>query len=78
MRIEEIKQEIDRLLLSEKLLLVEDLWDSIAKSNSELPFPDWQKKELEKRYAEYKAGKQSLHDWEDVHEGLRNKYSSNT
>jgi len=74
MRPEEIKQEIDNLNLAEKLLLIEDVWDSIAQSNSELPMPDWQKLELDKRYKEYKEGKQTLHDWKSVHEEIRDKY----
>ena len=72
---EQIKGEISRLGLSEKLLLVEDIWDSIAASNSEIPMPMWQKKELDKRYEEYKEGKLELHDWEDIHKGLRDKYT---
>ena len=74
MRPEQIKDEVGRLGLSEKLLLVEDIWDSIAASNSEIPMPMWQKKELDRRYTEYKEGKTELNDWEDVHEGLRKKY----
>ena len=35
----EIKQEISKLNLAEKSLLVEDVCDSIAQSNSELPMP---------------------------------------
>ncbi|GJQ60151.1 MAG: addiction module protein [Candidatus Scalindua sp. AMX11] len=70
----EIIKEIDNLGLSEKLLLVEDIWDSIARSNSELPMPEWRKAELDKSYSEYKNGKLKLHDWEDVHNELRNKY----
>ena len=72
---EQIKDEISRLGLSEKLLLVEDIWDSIAASNSEIPMPMWQKKELDKRYEEYKEGKLELHDWKDIHKGLRDKYT---
>ena len=72
---EQIKGEISRLGLSEKLLLVEDIWDSIAASNSEIPMPMWQKQELDKRYEEYKEGKLELHDWEDIHKGLRDKYT---
>ncbi len=53
MRIEEIKNEIDKLGLAERLLLVEDVWDSIAKSNLELPVPEWQKKELDKTSINY-------------------------
>ncbi len=74
MRPEEIKEEINKLDLSEKLLLVEDIWDSIAQSNSVLPMPEWQKAELDRRYREYKEGKLELHDWSSVHENLRNKY----
>jgi len=61
--------------LSEKLLLVEDIWDSIAVSNSEISMPTWQKQELDKRYEEYKEGKLKLHDWEDIHKGLRDKHT---
>jgi len=74
MRPEKLKNEINRLGLSEKLLLVEDIWDSISDSNSDIPMPAWQKRELDKRYEEYKDGKLRLHDWEDVHKGLRDKY----
>ncbi|MCW8795450.1 MAG: addiction module protein [Chlorobium sp.] len=74
MRAEQIKIEIDGLELSEKLLLVEDLWDSIATSNSELPMPEWQKEELNRRYKEYQQGKLELQDWKSVHEELRGKY----
>ena len=72
---EQIKDEISRLGLSEKLLLVEDIWDSIAASNSEIPMPMRQKQELDKRYEEYIKGNLELHDWEDIHKGLRDKYT---
>ena len=63
MRPDQIRNEINELELSEKLLLVEDIWDSIAESNSEIPLPEWQKKELDRRYHEYKDGKLNLHGW---------------
>jgi len=56
------------------LLLVGNIWDSISKCKAELPMPEWQKLELEKRYSDYKNGQLQLHDWEDVHKELRNKY----
>jgi len=74
MSLDEIKQEISKLNPAEKLILVEDLWDSIAQSNSELPMPQWQKQELDKRYKEYKARTLNIHDWQSVHEEIRNKY----
>ena len=38
MRLNEIP-EIDRLSIPEKILLVEDLWDSIASDESSVPVP---------------------------------------
>jgi len=74
MRPDQIKDEISGLELSEKLLLVEDIWDSIAVSNSEIPMLDWQKQELDRRYNEYREGRLELHDWKSVHEEFRDKY----
>ena len=34
----------------------------------------WQKQELDRRYNDYKENKLKLHDWKDVHAGLRDKY----
>lgn len=74
MRISEIKDEINKLTIEDQLLLIEDVWDSIARNNSELPMHEWQKKELDQRYSDYKAGKQKLYDWDSVHDELRNTY----
>lgn len=74
MTFEQIKAEISRLPLSEKLLLLEDTWDSIAANSSELPVPEWQRKELDKRYKEYLEGGVELRDAQSVHESIRNKY----
>lgn len=74
MELERIKEEVSKMELSEKLLLVEDIWDSIATGNSELPISMWHKRELDKRYKEYKKGQLELHDWEKIHEDLRKKY----
>jgi len=71
MRPYELKKEIDQLALPEKLLLVEDIWDSIAASNRMLPMPEWQKAELDNRYAAYQKGEIDLHSWQEVHEALR-------
>ena len=74
MRPDEIKKGVNELGLSEKLLLVEDIWDSIAADNSEIPMQAWQKNELDNRYKEYREVKLCLHDWEEVHKEIRKKY----
>lgn len=73
MRPHQLIKEIDKLNLSEKIELVENIWESIARSNSELPLPEWQKNELSKRYGEYTAGKLAVHDVEQVHSDIRAK-----
>ena len=45
--------QIFELTLSEKLQLVEDLWDSIAQVPEQIPVLDWQKEELAERKAAY-------------------------
>ena len=70
----DILKEIDKLELSEKLILVEDIWDSIARNNAQLPMPQWQKLELKRRYESFKNGDLELHDWETVHKEIRSKY----
>ncbi len=74
MCLEEIKKEIKRLNQSERLLIVADTWNLIATDNKDIPMYDWQKKELDKRYDEYKQGKLELHDWKAVHNELREQY----
>jgi len=45
--------QVFELTISEKLQLVEDLWDSIALLPEQIPVLDWQKEELARRKAAY-------------------------
>ena len=40
----------------------------------DLPLPEWQKKELDKRLAAYDRGEVKTKDYHEVHEALRTKY----
>jgi putative addiction module component (TIGR02574 family) len=44
--------EILDLPAAERLQLVEDIWDSLTTSVSELPVPDWHREELDRRLAD--------------------------
>lgn len=68
---EKITAEINRLSMPQKLILAQDIWDSIALGSGKLPMPKWQKNELDKRYAQYKQDKIKLHEWQEVHNSLR-------
>lgn len=69
-----IADEIKLLSISQRLLLAQDIWDTIAMEGDRLPMPEWQKHELGKRYALYEQDKTELHDWQKVHHQLREEY----
>lgn len=74
MKTDELKREIDKLELSEKLLLVEDVWNTIARSNAQLPLAEWQAKELAARLKAYDEGESGTQGWNEVHDEIRKKY----
>ncbi|EKD28788.1 MAG: hypothetical protein ACD_79C00204G0002 [uncultured bacterium] len=51
--------EISQLSTPEKILFVEELWDSI-KSNEKIPMPNSHQIELDKRFENYKKNKGPL------------------
>lgn len=69
-----IEKAIAKLHFSERLDLIQNAWDTLAKDHNLLPMPEWQKKELERRYQEYQRGDLEMYDWKTAHEELRNKY----
>ena len=54
MRVKDLP-EISKLSTPEKILLVEDLWDSISADESSIPVPDSHKAELDKRLKHFVA-----------------------
>ena len=57
---------LDALPIPEKIMMVEDLWDSIAKSNAEVPVYDWQIKELARRKHNFSKTPTSVMTWHQV------------
>ena len=67
--------QIFELSFSEKLQLLEDLWDSIAQDPEQIPILDWQKEELAKRKATYLNNPDSGSSWEAAKERIRSGQS---
>ena len=59
---------------SEKLQLVEDLWDDLATTPSEVPVHEWQKEELARRKANLMNKPASALSWDEVKHRVRNHY----
>ena len=66
----QLSQLVD-LTLSEKLQLVEHLWDHIAACGEPVAVPDSQKKELDRRNRDYEANPGSGVSWEDAKRRMR-------
>ena len=59
-------QQLETLSVPERVQIVEDLWDSIARSNANLPVPQWQKDELARRKKRYLQNPNSGETWDEV------------
>jgi len=59
---------------SEKLQLVEDLWDDLASSPAAVPVHDWQKEELDRRRANLVKNPGSGLSWDEVVKRVRSRY----
>jgi putative addiction module component (TIGR02574 family) len=65
MRVDDIP-EIARLTIPERILLLEDLWDSIASEESSIPVPQSHREELDRRLMEYEKNPGRLLTLDDL------------
>ena len=61
-----VLEELEKLSVAERLQIVEDLWDGIARNNADIPLPQWQKDELERRKQNYLQNPDSAQSWDAV------------
>lgn len=59
--------EIKKLSIAERILLVEDIWDSISAT-------DEQQKELDSRLEAYKNNPENSKPWKEVRDNIKSRY----
>ena len=59
---------------SEKLQLVEDLWDDLASNPDDVPVHPWQIDEMARRRANLEANPASALSWEEVKRRVRARH----
>lgn len=59
-------EEIKNLNVSEKILIVEELWDSIVKDNEYPELTESQQRELNSRISYYHTNPQHGRTWEEI------------
>lgn len=64
--------EILELSISERLQIVEDIWDSIASDSKDLYISDELKRELDRRMEAYEKNPNAGITWEELDERLAN------
>ena len=58
----DIAKEITKLSIAERILLVEEIWDSIARENEAFELSKAQKEELDRRSQSFSQGRR----WEEI------------
>ena len=58
--------DMRELPVSDRLRLIEELWDSLDNEIEALPLPDWHKTELDKRLAAHEADPAAARPWDEV------------
>lgn len=61
---------IDRLSVAERILLVEEIWDSIAAEAQEVEVPQAHKDELDRRLEAYRQDPKAGSSWDEVKQRL--------
>ena len=65
------KFDIQELSQSERILLAEQLWDSVAENQDSLEITPSQKRLLEERLAAYRKSPNEGSSWEDVKKEMK-------
>ena len=64
---------IETLSISEKLVLLERLWDDLSRRPSDVPVPDWHGDVLAERLAAVESGRTSFVAWDEAKSQLRER-----
>ena len=67
MSIDEIKQ----LDITERIILVEEIWDSIAKEQEHVSLSEYEKEILDARLASLENGTDTLMSWDELKSKIR-------
>ena len=62
--------EYEHLSIAERILLVEEIWDSIAAEQEQIPLTQAQKDELDRRLADMEKNPGPGLSWEEVRERI--------
>jgi hypothetical protein len=62
---------LDKMTTTEKLLIMERIWDDLCQKADEIPSPAWHGKILQQREEKVKKGIEKFTDWNNAKEKIR-------
>ena len=66
-------ETIKKLSVAERILIVEEIWDSIISSEEDFPITDEQKKELDSRLEAYYKNPNEGKFWKEVKDNIKSQ-----
>jgi putative addiction module component (TIGR02574 family) len=69
--ITEIEHAVEKLSIAERILLVEDIWDSISKNSESIPLTAAQRLELDRRIDDFERYPNDGRPWDTVKDDLK-------
>lgn len=63
---------IDKMTVSDKLEVMELLWDDLCRTPEQVPSPEWHKKTLLERAKRITEGSAKFSTWSEAKENIRN------
>ncbi len=61
-----LRSQIKNLSVSERILLAEEIWDSVAEGNKSFVLSSSQKEELERRLKSFNQNPNAGRNWEEI------------
>lgn len=68
-----ISLPLDQMTTIEKIQVMEALWEDLSKNSDEFVSPSWHGEILSRRNKALSEGKDSIHDWNEAKERIRNE-----
>ncbi|MDH5680319.1 MAG: addiction module protein [Spirochaetota bacterium] len=65
-----IADEVAGMSIEDKIILVEELWDSIAETPEKVEIPEWHKNQLKQRMEDYSSQQEKPRPWPDVKKSI--------
>ena len=62
--------ELKKLTVSQRLRLMEDIWESLREVPEGIQVPEWHKDELDRRLAERASGTDDARPWSEVRDEI--------